>query len=940
MKTFKHVLIIGVAFMSAIGITAQPSAKPDGKIPVDEAVRIGKLDNGLTYYIRKNEMPKERAEFFLTVDAGAILEEDNQNGLAHFCEHMCFNGTKNFAKHDIIDYLQSIGMKFGPEINAFTSHDVTNYMLQKVPTTDPLIIDTALMVLYDWACNVSFENEEIDNERGVIHEEWRTRRGAQFRMSTKTDKVLLQGSKYAERDVIGDIDILDNFEYQVIKDFYNDWYRPDLQAIIAVGDFDLDEMEQKIKIIFSAIPKKENPKERKLFEIPDHKETLIAIETDEEARFPMIQVSYKHDVIPDAEKGNLGYADEILKQQLYGAMFRERIEEIKRSANPPFAYAYSYYGNLRRTKDQYVTVAISNNENIEKSIEVIFTENKRIKEHGFTASELERAKKKLLKEVENEYNERNKKESLDYVWSYFSHFLSNEPIPGIEFLFDYTQKKLPLISVEEINSLASQWITDENRVVVITAPKKEDILVPEKDKVLEIIKEVDSKKVEAYEDKAVDQTLMVEIPASGEVVSEVKNEKLNYVEWKLNNGAKVIVKHTEFKDDEILFKAFSNGGYSLYPVEDYMTLTNAANIVDQSGVGEFSISDLEKMLAGKEVSISPIISELEEGFRGRSSKKDFKELLQLLHLYFTQPREDKTAFESMITRQKTMLENKSLDPRSELSDSLLLTLYKNHPFRQPMTIERLNEIEFEKVNKLYRERFADASDFTFIFVGNIDLEKDKSLIETYIGSLSSSNSAENWVDLNIRPPKEVVEKKIYRELKVPKSTVFVAFSGEYDYDVKERFALSALSEILDVRYTETIREEQGGTYGVGVNTNQQKYPYANYMTVIYFDCAPEKAKDLTQIVFDEIEMIKTEGPKEQDLKNFKENKLKEHKEKLEKNNYWINLLKNKYFYNLEDDVILEYEQNIKDVSAEDVKKAAIDFLRFDDYVKIIMFPKK
>lgn len=938
LKTLSTIFALSVL---CLGTKAQPKqSNNDEQIPIDENVKIGKLDNGFTYYIRKNNMPKERAEFFLTVDAGAILENDNQDGLAHFCEHMCFNGTKNFEEHQIIKYLQSIGMKFGPEINAFTSHDVTNYMLQKVPTTDPLVVDTALLILYDWANNVSFENEEIDKERGVIHEEWRTRRGAQFRLSTKTDKVLLKESKYAKRDVIGDIDIIDNFEYQVIRDFYHDWYRPDLQALIAVGDFDVDKMEKKIKDLFGKTPKRENPKERKLYEIPDHKETLIAIETDEEARFPMIQVYYKHDVVKNEKKEFISYAYEELKHRIYNTIFRERIEEIKRQPNPPFSYAYTYYGNIRRTKDAYTSVAISNNQNIEKSIDVIFTENKRIKKYGFTAGELERAKKKILKDVENEYNERNKKESLKYVWNYFSHFLSNEPIPGIEFQYEYTQKTLPEITVEEINALADKWITDENRVVIVTAPKKEEIKVPTKERVLEIIKEVEAKEVKPIEDKTITEPLLAKTPEPVEIIEEDKDDELGIVEWKLKNGATVVIKSTEFKDDEIRFNAFSKGGYSLYAADDYMTLTNAAGIVDQSGVSNFSISDLEKIMSDKEVSLRPWIGELEEGFRGRSSKKDFESMLKLLYLYFTEPREDKNAFDSYIARQKGMLQNKALDPRSVLGDSLTITIYQNHPYRQPLTAERMDQIDFEKVSTVFKERFSDASDFTFVFVGNIDPKKDKELIQSYIGGLPSENKNENWKDLNIRPPKDAVEKEIYRELKVPKSTVFIAFNGEYDYSVEERYALSALSEILDVRYTESIREEQGGTYGVGVNTRQEKYPYMHYMTIIYFDCAPENAKKLSQIVFDEIKQIQENGPKEQDLKNFKENKLKEHKEKLEKNNYWLRALKNKYYYNLDNSSITNYEEYVKNVDAEDVQEAAKNFMKLDKYVKIIMYPEE
>ena len=940
MSFIKKLILVTLIILvfSIISVNSQ-EVKTEGQVPIDANVKIGKLDNGLTYYIRKNEFPKDRAEFFLTVNAGAILEDDDQDGLAHFCEHMAFNGTKNFEKHDIIHYLQSIGMKFGPEINAFTSHDVTNYMLNKVPTDVPENIDTALMILYDWANNLSFEEEEIDNERGVIHEEWRTRRGAQFRLKTKTDKTLFKGSKYAKRDVIGDIDVIDNCKYETLRRFYNEWYRPELQAIIAIGDFDIEKMERKITELFEKMPVKEDARERKYFPVPDHEESFVAVETDEEARYSTVQVYYKHDAVTKEEKGDLSYLRTSLMHQLYYNMFKDRMQELLRSENPPFIYAYTNYSNIARTKAAYMTFALAKNNQVENTLETIIKENKRIEKHGFTETEIERAKKKLLKDILKEYNERNKKESMKYAWDYFSNFLENKPVTGIEFYYAFAKEVVPGISIEELNELAPKWITDKNMVAIVTAPEKEGINVPTEEKVKEIIEKTKRNEVEAYTDTDVAKDLIDKKPAPAPVKEVVKNEALDFEEWTLENGAKVIAKNTAFKDDEILFTAFSEGGFSLYPPEKITSAKLASTIINQSGLNDMDMNELQKFLSDKDAEVHAWINELQEGLRGQSSVKDFETMLKMTYLYFTDTREDSTAYQSYLTRIMGFIENKGLDPRSALMDTIMLTMTQNSPYHKPFTKKRLQEAKFDEVHQIYNERLSNAADFTFIFVGNIDKEKHKPLIETYIGGIPSKQVNEKWKDLNVRPPEGVVEKTFYRNMKVPKATVFVSFADEYEQTPENKIALSALNDILDVRYTETIREEQGGTYGVRINTSQEKYPVENYQTNIYFDCAPENAEKLSGIVFEEIKKIQEDGPLAKDLKNFKENKLKKRKENLEKNKFWRSLIKKKYYYHADDEIVTEYENLVKGVTAEDVKEAAKKYLSNDHYVKIVMYPE-
>ncbi len=908
----------------------------DSQVPADPNVKIGKLDNGLTYYIRKNEMPKDRAEFYLVVDAGAILEDDDQDGLAHFCEHMAFNGTKHFEKHDIINYLQSIGMKFGPEINAFTSHDVTTYMLQKVPTDKPANVDSALLILYDWASNVSFEDEEIDNERGVIHEEWRTRRGAMFRMMTKTDKVLYQGSKYAERDVIGDIEIIDNAPYEVLRRFYQDWYRPDLQAIIAVGDFDVDEMEQQITEQFSLIPAHPNPKDRLEFPVPDHEETLVAIETDPEAQYVFVQLYYKH---PAVEEKDMGFYRQSVVHQLYNTMLNNRLQELLQEEDPPFIYGYSAYSSIVRTKDGYISFAVSKNDAIKRTLETLLVENERVKKHGFTESELERAKKNLLSQTEKQFKEKDKQESQSYVWQYYGNFLEDNPIPGIEFDYEFMQDVLPGISLKEINTLAPKWITDDNRVVIITGPEREDVIIPMKEEVLALVESVDQMEIEPFVDKMSDKPLISEKPAPGEVVKKKKDKKLGTEQWILSNGVEVILKPTDFKDDEILMRAFSFGGNSLYDLDDQISASYSASVVNEGGIADFNSIELEKLLAGQIVSVRPYIGSVDEGFTGSSSVKDFETLLQLVYLYFTDPSRNEKAFNSMMTRMKGFLENRKNDPGAAFQDTISVTMADYHPRVRPMTPELLEEADFERINFIFRERFGDPAGFKFYFVGNLNMDSVQPLIETYLGGLPKVMREETWRDNGIRPPEAKVEKKVVKEMEVPKGTVYINFNGEFDYnEVQDRMNLAALCDILDVRYTESIREEQGGTYGVAVYDMQSHYPYENYQVVIRFDCDPGNVDKLKAIVFDEINTLKEEGPLQKDLKGVKENLLKTRQEQLKKNNFWISKLRN-MDYNQEDKKeFFKYEDHVNKLTIDGLKAAANQFFD-EDYVEVVLLPE-
>jgi zinc protease len=869
------------------------------------------------------------------VNAGAVLEVDAQNGLAHFCEHMAFNGTKNFEKHEIINYLQSIGMKFGPEINAFTSQDVTTYMLQKVPLEDPTDMDTALMVLRDWAQDVSFEDTEIDAERGVIHEEWRTSRGAMYRMMNKANKVTLQGSKYADRDVIGDINIIDNFEHTTLTSFYRDWYRPDLQAIVAVGDFNKQEMLDKITAMFGNLVLPENPKAKGTYPVPDHPETRVTIQTDPEAQYPILQIIYKHDV--DAGR-DMGYYRESMVEDLFNSMFNKRLNELLQSPDPPFVYGYAYYSQLVRTKDCFMSIAVCKADGMDRGLRAMLTENARVKKYGFTATELERCKNEMISQVEKAYAERNDQESENYVWSYYSNFFDNEPSPGIEFNYTFTKQLLPGITLEQVNALAAKWITEENRVIAYMLPEKEGFTPPTESAVFATLAEVEKEDIQPWVDKTKNLPLIAVEPEPGEVTKVKNDKKLETNTWQLSNGIKVVLKKTDFKTDEIVMTAFSMGGISNYGTKDLVSGMLTSDLVNESGIGAFDKIELEKKLSGKIVYLNPYLEETQEGFNGSCTPKDFETMLQLVYLYFTEPRRDDAAFNGFTKRIKAILENKALDPENALWDTVTVTLANYNPRVRPMSSELIDEADPDRIERIYMERFDDPSSFTFYFVGNMNLTTVKPLIEKYLGGLPNIKKSESWKDQGVRPPTGIIHKTVTREMEVPKATVNINYTGTYDYDeVISRMELSALCDILEVRYTESIREEQGGTYGVAIYPSQEHYPYENYSVTIYFDCDPAKADMLKAIAYEEIEKIKKDGPLLKDLNGVQENLLKTREERLIQNGYWLNLLKAADVDQADLSYHSKYTKYVDKLTVEGLKEAANHFFG-GNIVEVVLMP--
>ncbi len=916
---------------------AQSPFRLTDPIPSDPKVSKGVLPNGLTYYVRANSNPKNRADLYLVVRAGSIDEDDNQLGLAHFAEHLAFNGTKNFPKHDLISYLESLGMEFGPEINAETMFDETVYMI-KVPLDSAEYIHKGLQVMYDWASQVTDSDEEIEKERGVIHEEWRGGRDADERMMQKWLPVFLHNSKYADRLPIGKMEVVDHFAPELLRKFRHDWYRSDLEALVVVGDFDQQAMVKHVKDLFSTIPEAKDPRKKLNFDIPDHKETLVSVATDKEAQYAVAQIFYKH---PLKKQKTIGDYRQTIVEGLYNAMINDRLAEITQKENPPFMFASSSYSELFGPISVYNSVAVCKNGKIEDGIKAVLTENERVLKYGFTQTELDRQKAVVLSSIEKMYRERDQQKSNAFADEYKRNFLiTDEPFPGIENEYQFHKAFLPEIKLEEFNALAHQWISKENRVVILTAPEIEGVKVPSESDILNYLKEVESTPVEPYADLVVDKPLVPVEPKEGSITSIRKIEEVDAEEWTLSNGAKVIVKSTDFKDDEVLFSAYSLGGSSLYGQADDVSAEIAPAILDQSGLGDFDQVALEKKLAGKTVSVSPYITDLREGFNGGSSVKDVSSLMQLIYMYFMGQRTDQSAFNSFMSRTAGALENKKSSPEAAFQDTLQVVSANYSPRKRPISTELLKEADFSRINQINHERFSDASDFQFFFVGKIDTEELKKLVVRYLASIPSENRHENWKDLGIREPKGVVEKTVAKGQDA-KSMQYLVFHGDFDFNRRNLLLINAVSKILTTRLLEVIREDKSSVYYIGADPRVEKYPRPEYNMTIYYGADPIKLDELKKEVFNQISDFASKGPSEEDLLKAKEKLLRERETNLRENKYWLSILSNTYLNsNADFSQFKDYESMVNSFSTEEVKSAFHKWFDFGNYYGVALKPEK
>lgn len=931
----KKILLLSLVLL---GITATAQQNPPQ--PIDPNVRKGILENGLTYYIRQNKLPENRADFYIAQKVGSMQEEDNQSGLAHFLEHMAFNGTKNYPGKDMLNYLQDNGIKFGTNINAYTSLDETVYFLTDVPTTHENLVDSVLLVLHDWSNGILLEDEELEKERGVIREEWRTGGGAQFRLWKKMLPVMYKDSKYANRLPIGSIDVINNFKPEEIRAYYKKWYRPDLQGIIVVGDFDLDNMETKVKELFNKIPAQENPATREYFPVPDNDTPIVSIATDPEATRTQLMVFYKHEPIPNEIK--LSQAGLVLNyiKSAAATMINERFQEMVQKPNAPFTSAYAYDDEyfVAKTKDAWTVVGGSADDKIKDAIAAMIRETERVRRFGFTASEYERARTNILKQYENGYNNRDKERNSRYSQEYVSSFINSEPIPGIEYEYNMMNMIAPNIPVEAINQTIAQLIGDKNMVISVSGPEKEGLVYPTEDELVAAINNVKSEKIEAYVEEVSNKPLIATPPTPGKIALVEKNEALDATVWTLQNGMKVILKTTDFKDDQIVMTGSSTGGYSQYAVQDPINARMMNNIITLGGVGNFSATHLTKALAGKTASARPGVSLTTQDFNGSSSIKDFETMLQLVYLYFTAPRSDDDAFQSFIQRMETQLKNQEAEPMVAFSDAATKALYGDNPLTKRTKVEDLAGIDYKRIMEMYKQLFRNPGSFVFTFVGNIDEAKVKPVIEQYLASLPGKAVKGEFIHVPMDYLKGKSENIFQREMQNPKASVFIASTGNMERSQKNTLLMSIFDQILDIVYTEKIREDEGGTYGVYTQGGISRYPKGQSTLQIVYDTDPTKMENLNAIIHRELKSIADNGPRAEDFSKVKEYMLKQYNENLKENSYWMNVLDTNYFYG--EDNHSNYLTILNSITANDVKNFVKEFLSQGNEAVVVMLPKE
>ena len=921
--------------LSLVATAQQPQA-----LPIDSAVRVGKLENGLTYYIRHNEYPKQRAEFHIAQAVGATMEEDHQNGLAHFLEHMAFNGTEHFAGKGIIEYFESIGVNFGGNINAYTSLDETVYRLSEVPTIREGIIDSALLVMHDWACGLLLLEDEIDNERGVIREEWRTGAQANRRMWKAINPLKYPGSQYAKRDVIGDTAVINNFTYDALRDYYKKWYGPDNQAIIVVGDIDVDQVEQKIKDLWADVPARVNRGERPLYSVDDNIDPIVAIVRDKEAQYTRIEMEFKKPQLPKQVRGtNVAYMQS-LAFELVCDMFNNRLSELSMKPEATFVGAGSYYGELVKEKDAFVAVYLAKQGQEVAAYKDLLTQLEKMRRYGFTNAELDRVKKETLAAYEKSYNERNTVRNIAYAQECIRHYLSDEPIPGIAWEYEMIQQVLPVLTVDMLNQIAQNIVTDENLIISFQAPADESVVLPTEKQAVELLALVKNEEIEAPAEEAIRENLVETAPKVGKIKKTAHNETLGVTEWTLSNGVRVVVKPTSFKQDEILFYAFSPGGNSLVATADLPSAALATSVIELGGLADMSATDLQKALTGKRVSIGPSIGEYSESLNGSSTIKDLETLLQLNYLYFTAPRRDAESYQTLISILNSQLANRDKNPKVAFSDSVQM-METDHSARTIiLNKEMLEKVSLDKALEIYKARFANPADFTFFFVGNVDPNDEtfRMQVRTWLGGLKTTKKRETAADDKVRVFQGKDQNYFSRQMETKTASNRIQYTS-YDmpYNLANDLNMEMIGRILSTRYLESIREREGGSYGVGCAGWMHRHPVPYAQLIMQFDTDPEKQEKLMSIIHEEVMTIVENGPLAKDLQKEKESMLKDFEEDLEKNNYWKSVLS--MYYKNGINYITDYKAAVEAITAETVQETLKKLVAAGNMFEVVMLPE-
>lgn len=922
--------------MAVAGIV---SAQAPEKLGIDPEVRYGRLDNGLTYYIRHNEQPKQRCEFHIAQAVGAILEEDHQNGLAHFLEHMAFNGTQHFPGKGIINYFESVGVNFGGNINAYTSIDETVYRLSDVPTYREGIVDSALLVMHDWSCGLMLLPEEIDAERGVILEEWRTGRTARRRIRKELNEKMYPGSQYAKRDVIGDTAVINNFDYQALRDYYHKWYGPDNQAIIVVGDINVDTIEAKIKALWADVPERPNRGERPLYTVENNSAPLVAIVTDPEAEGGRITMEYKADKLPEAIQGTQQEYFINLVRELTCDMLNNRFTELALDPNASFTGAGCYYGECVKLRDAFEAICIPKEGRETEAYNDLVFQLEKMRRYGFTNAELDRVKSEKLNDMEKYYNERNTRKNIALARECIRHFEDGEVMPGAEWEYEFVKTVMPFINLDATNQMAASFVHD-NPTVAISGPEKEGVHIPSEEAILASLAGMKDLAIEAPKEEIIDTQLVKRIPRKGKIKSVSHNEALGTTEWMLGNGIRVIFRPTEFKADEILMQAFSKGGFSQVKTEDLPAAQLATAVISLSGIGRFNATQLEKALTGKTVSVSPEISENVERINASSSVKDLETMLQLNYLYFTAPRRDEQAYQTLIGMLRNQLMNRDKNPKITFSDSIQMMASNHSPRTIIMDTTVLEQVSLDKALQIYHERFANPADFTFVFVGNINPEDPQvqELISQWLGSMKTKKKQrEDVVDHHVTVALGQQKNYFSREMQTTTASNRIQYTS-YDmpYTMANDLNMEIIGRILSTRYLESIREREGGSYGVGTYGYMTILPTPRAALLMQFDTDPQKQARLMEIIHEEVQTIIDNGPLATDLQKEKESMLKDYQEDLEKNTYWRQSLYMYYMYGQNN--ITDYRPAVEAITAETVQQTLQQLVSAGNMFEVVMFP--
>ena len=933
MRKIRLFMLLMLAVVLAMPVAAQKGEQ----LPVDPSIRIGKLKNGLTYYIRHNANPEKLVNFYIAQKVGSIQEEEDQRGLAHFLEHMCFNGTEHFPGKALINYLEGIGVKFGADLNAYTAIDETVYNINNVPVNVEGAIDSCLWILHDWADGLILDGEEIDKERGVIHEEWRGRNTAMMRMQERMLADIFPGSRYGKRLPIGIMEVVDNFPHQALRDYYEKWYRPDLQGIVIVGDIDVDEVEKKVKKIFKKIKKVKNPAERIYYPVDDNKEMIFSQQIDKEQQNYVLQLMYKHDVPARDQRNTKEYIRENTKRSFAISMLNSRFSEIMSKDNPPYLRAgvgYSGFG-VTETKKAFTVMVQCKPEQILEAIPMVFTEVERARRFGFTQPEFDRLKERMIAGTESWYAERDKRTNDYYVQNCIRHFLDEVDMMAPEKEYELTLDIINSLTLDEINEVLPSLHREDNRVAVSFAPEREGATYPGKNDIEMLLKMVGNARISAYEDNAVDAPLLAEIPAGGKVV-KTEEGKWGSTVWTLSNGIKVIVKPTDFQADAINLSGYKVGGTNRYPDSERVNIGMLSALSSIGGFGAFDATQLSKKLAGCTASASVGTSAIYDIISAGCSPKDAEEMFQLLYLKYTSPRKDEQAFESYTTRMRNNLKDRNLNPNTALNDTMVVALYGNHPRVKPFVAADVDAVDYDRVLEIYKERTSDATGYQFFIVGNVDLDAIKPLVERYIGALPCNGRVEKIEKTTVETRTGVYRNNFKNKMENPTGTENIIYSGKIDPSRKNRIVMSFLNQVLNIVYTEEVREKEGGTYGVGVRGSISKYPEGEYSLLVNFNMSPERREELAAIIVREFEKLAAQGPVAEHVEKVRSYMLKSFEESQKKNGAWMNWLYSYYFDG--EDNYSGYEELVKGITAEDIRLLAKYILDQGNFIEVSMTP--